>query len=98
MPPENGSLSIVLKKKKITLEKEIATCSSVLAWKIPCTENLVGYSPWGLKESAVTEHISIYCDVKWVFALVFLPEEFGASNSSISLPICLVFFKLLTFK
>ena len=97
MPPENGSLSIVL-KKKITLEKEIATCSSVLAWKIPCTENLVGYSPWGLKESAVTQHISIYCDVKWVFALVFLPEELGASNSSISLPICLVFFKLLTFK
>ena len=29
------------------LEKEIATNSSTLAWKIPWTEELVGYSPWG---------------------------------------------------
>ena len=29
------------------LEKEIATHSSTLAWKIPWTEGLVGSSPWG---------------------------------------------------
>ena len=29
------------------LEKEMATHSSVLAWKIPWTEEPVGYSPWG---------------------------------------------------
>ena len=29
------------------LEKEIATQSSILAWEIPWTERLVGYSPWG---------------------------------------------------
>ena len=27
------------------LEKEMATHSSILAWKTPWTENLVGYSP-----------------------------------------------------
>ena len=36
------------------LEKEIATHSSTLAWKIPC---LVGNSPWGHKESATTEQL-----------------------------------------
>ena len=34
------------------LEKEMATHSSILAWKIPW--GLVGYSPWGHKESNTT--------------------------------------------
>ena len=37
------------------LEKEMATHSSSLAWKIPQTGSLVGYSPWGRKESDRTE-------------------------------------------
>ena len=38
------------------LEKGMATHSSNLAWKIPWTErSLVGYSPWGCKESDVSE-------------------------------------------
>ena len=32
------------------LEKEMATHSSVIAWELPWTEDLVGYSPWGHKE------------------------------------------------
>ena len=44
------------------LEKEMATHSSTLdsstlAWKIPWTEGVVGYSPWGLKESDTTERL-----------------------------------------
>ena len=31
------------------LEKEMATHSSILAWRIPWTETLAGYSPWGRK-------------------------------------------------
>ena len=31
------------------LEKEMATHSSILAWRIPWTEELAGYSPWGRK-------------------------------------------------
>ena len=37
------------------LEKEMATQSRILAWEIPWTENLVGYSPWGLEESERTK-------------------------------------------
>ena len=32
-----------------TLEKGMTTHSSILAWRIPWS--LVGYSPWGCKES-----------------------------------------------
>ena len=38
------------------LEKEMATHSSILAWKIPWI-SLVGCSPWGLKESDTMEVI-----------------------------------------
>ena len=39
-----------------SLEKEMATHSSTLAWKIPWTEELgSGNCPWGLKESGTTE-------------------------------------------
>ena len=31
------------------LEKEMATHSNILAWRIPRTESLAGYSPWGHK-------------------------------------------------
>ena len=37
------------------LEKGMVTHSSILAWKISWTESLVGYSPWGNKESDTTE-------------------------------------------
>ena len=43
---------------KDLLEKEMATHSSVLAWKIHGQKNLVGYSPWGRKESDTTERLS----------------------------------------
>jgi len=41
------------------LEEGIATHSSILAWRIPWTEKLGGYSPYGCKEwdtTEVTEH------------------------------------------
>ena len=37
------------------LEKEMATHSSILAWKIPWMEEPVGYSPWGCKELDTTQ-------------------------------------------
>ena len=39
------------------LEKGMATHSSTLAWKILCTEEPGGYSPWGRKESDMTERL-----------------------------------------
>ena len=38
-----------------SLEEEVATHSSILAWKIPWTEGLMGYGPWGCKESDTIE-------------------------------------------
>ena len=35
----------------------MATHSSTLAWKIPWRESLIGYSPWGYKESDTTERL-----------------------------------------
>ena len=40
------------------LEKEMATHSSTLAWKIPWTEKTVGYSPRDRKRSDTTERLS----------------------------------------
>ena len=39
------------------LEKGMATHSSILAWRIPWTEDLAGYSPWDCKESDTTEYV-----------------------------------------
>ena len=42
------------------LGKGMATHSSILAWRIPWTEeSLVGYSPWGHKQSDTTEQLSL---------------------------------------
>ena len=37
------------------LEKEMATHSSILAWRIPWTEELADYSLWGPTELDTTE-------------------------------------------
>ena len=36
------------------LEKEMTTDFSILAWKIPWTRSLTGYSPWDGKELDTT--------------------------------------------
>ena len=42
-----------------SLEKEMATYSSILAWQIPWTEEPgLCYSPWGLKESGMTSRLN----------------------------------------
>ena len=41
------------------LEKGTATHSSILAWRIPWTEEPGGYSPWGHKESHTTEQLTL---------------------------------------
>ena len=40
------------------LEKEMATHSSILAWKTQWTEEAGGYRIWGGKEADTTEHAS----------------------------------------
>ena len=45
----------------VSLEKRMATHSSILAWRIPWTEEPGGYSPWGHKESDMTIDWHYYC-------------------------------------
>ena len=40
------------------LEKRMATHSSIFAWRIPQTEELKGYRPWGHKELDMTEQLT----------------------------------------
>ena len=42
-----------------TLEKEMATHSSILAWKIHRQRSLEDYSLWGCKESDTTEQLTL---------------------------------------
>ena len=42
----------------LSLEKEMETHSSILAWRIPWTEELAGNSPWGCKKLHMTEQLS----------------------------------------
>ena len=37
----------------------MATHSSILAWRIPWTEEFESYSPWGHKESDMTERLTL---------------------------------------
>ena len=57
--------SILLNRSNITqvpslgqedpLQKEMAAHSSILAWRIPWTEEPDGYSPWGCEEPDTSE-------------------------------------------
>ena len=47
--------------RKDFLEKVMATHSSILAWRIPWTEESGRYNPWGHKELDITEATSHAC-------------------------------------
>ena len=47
--------------RKDPLEKEMATHSSILAWRILGQKSLVGYSPWVCKESDTIEQPTENC-------------------------------------
>ena len=40
------------------LQKGMATHSSILSWRFHGQRSLVSYSPWGRKESAMTERLT----------------------------------------
>ena len=69
-----------------SLEEGMGTHSSILAWKIPWTErSLMGYSPWGRKESDMTEWLTYILHFKTKVAnLLFLREAAGKFNSVFS--------------
>ena len=55
------------------LEEGMVTHSSNLAWRIPGQRRLVGYSPWGRKESDMTKQLSTHIHIykySWLIHLV----------------------------
>ena len=62
----------------------MAIHSSILAWRIPWTEGLVGCSPWGLKEMDTTEQQSTAQQI-YIFYQV---EEFHSISSFLRLFYC----------
>ena len=46
------------------LEKEMVTHSNILARESHGQRCLVGYSPWGHKESDTTEHLTLQSDMR----------------------------------
>ena len=59
------------------MEKEMATQSSTLAWRIPWTEELGGLQSTGRKESDMTERLlSIFIYMSYVFLVPQIPITF----------------------
>ena len=59
-PPAMRETWVLSLEQEDPLEKEMATHSSTLAWKIPWTEEPVGYSPWSRKELDMTEQLHFH--------------------------------------
>ena len=59
-PPANAGEPGLTLGGEDTLQEGMATHFSILAWRIPWTRSLVGYSPWDHKESDRTEGLSTY--------------------------------------
>ena len=55
------------------LEKGMATQSSILVWRTPWTEELVGYSGWGHKELDMTDQLtlSLWKVQLWTFLYIW---------------------------
>ena len=51
IPPHNAGDEGLIPDQEVPLEKEMATHSSILAWKIHGQRSLAGYCLWGYKES-----------------------------------------------
>ena len=69
----------------LSLEKEMATHSSVLAWRIPCTGVLAGHGPWGRRESDTTN----WSD--WAYTRVgrsLSSKEQGSFNFMTAITVC----------
>ena len=65
------------------LEKEVATHSSILTWRIPGQRSLVGYSPWGHKKSYMTEWVTLWLSL---YTQYFVPPTSPHLSCPLRLP------------
>ena len=59
LPANSEEVGLILASGR-SPEEGNATHSTILAWKIPWTEEPVGYSPWGCKESDTSYQLNNY--------------------------------------
>ena len=57
-PPAMQETQVLSLGQEVPLEKKMGTNSSILAGKSHGQRSLVGYSPWGRKESNSTEQLN----------------------------------------
>ena len=57
-PPAMQETQVLSLGQEVPLEKKMCTHSSILAGKSHGQRSLVGYSPWGRKESNSTEQLN----------------------------------------
>ena len=60
------------------LEKGMAIYSSILAWRIPWTEEPGGLQSWGRKESDMTEGLTL--SLSFPFHFLSKPGEYGTGS------------------
>ena len=60
MSPALQEMQVQFLGWEVPLEKKMTTRCSILAWEIPWTRSLAGYSPWGRKESDMTERLRMH--------------------------------------
>ena len=53
----------------------MATHSSILAWRIPWTEEPSGYSPWGCRESGRTEHLTLFTQLYLIYLCMLVKSR-----------------------
>ena len=58
-PPAMQETCVQFLGQEDPLEKGMATHFPILAWRILMDRELVGYSPWGHKESDTTEQLTL---------------------------------------
>ena len=69
-----------------TLEKGMATQSSILVWRTHAQRSLAGYRPWCRKESVTTEQLTLSFSLRLFSRVVFF--FFAVKNkASMNIPI-----------
>ena len=74
LPPMQGTWVLLLGQED-PLEKGMVTHSSVLAWRIPCTEDSGGLQSMGSQESDTAELLSLTKCEFLCFSALFLKEN-----------------------
>ena len=67
------------------LEKEMGTHFSILAWRIPWTEEPDGYSPWGHKQLDTTEQLTL-THLLYLYCIRISSQRLKIKRKSLRLP------------